>query len=199
MVLEKKYARNIQKIAELVILEMNRQREKIPADNFRQELLDSFFAKDQARVYMKRYSPLAANELSAVVVNFAAAVKLDDITSQKQKATATYAIDFVTAANDNSNEARAIDRILYAAAIIDEALRKTNLRFFEAEEKTLRKLEITAKKANDGINDLFTAQLLFEVVTQEIFSDIDDNSGEAEINETEITVNNGTYNIIKEW
>jgi hypothetical protein len=62
----------------------------------------------------------------------------------------------------------------------------------------VQKFEISPEKVNESTDNLIFARLTFQIVTSEGFTDFND-ADSARINDTEIRVNNGTYNLIKEW
>jgi len=194
MIREAKYIRNIDNLMNLIIAAMIDQRGKIPVENIRYELLNSFFNGENPNVYAKWHSPLDLSELNAVIINLGD-VSFEARTAITENATAIYYIDFEAKGTSDSDT---LDKILYVSSIICQTLKKAGKTFFSAEKTAIQKFETDPNKANDGANNVIAARLTFSIDTIEEITDFGEWDG-ARINDTLATTNKGTFNIYKEW
>jgi hypothetical protein len=195
MVTIAKYHKNIDRVAMVIGAAMLEQLKRLPPNDTRHNLVESFFTLDKLNLYVKWYSPLSTPDLNAIIVNIGA-VEFTDKTTTLQIAKTPYYVDFATKGDEDDES---IDAYLYVAEIVRQYLQQTPKSFFQAELKSIVKLEPAPEKINDGTNNIIFARLEFEITTTEELSVINADFDFARINDTKLTVNNGTYKIFKEW
>ena len=196
MIQKTKFEKNAFRIAAVIASAFERAKQTYPPESRDFERVSSFYADEKLNLNVNWFNFSQLQKLNAILVN-TDEVNLSDITTVEQEARTQYKIFICAQKDDDTHEAA--QTVTTAARIMREKLTAAPLSFFDCVNKKVSQIIFDPAKMPQGLENFFSAVMLFTAATREPLTDIDGNPDAAKINETTISADGGIYKMFLEW